>query len=70
MGETVARPELSATRPARIALRCGNRWVRVPAWWAAAAHYRHGQAVARDDEAEARMAAALAKPLEFNTRRK
>lgn len=60
MGETVVGSELSARRPARVALRCGDRWVRVPEWWAAAAYYRHGQTVARDDEAGARMAAALA----------
>ena len=60
MGQTVARSELSARRPARVALRCGDRWVRVPEWWATASHYQHGQTVARDDEDEARMAAALA----------
>lgn len=59
MRQSVSILERSARRPARVALRCGERWIRVPAWWAAAARYRHGQTVLPHDEAEARIAAAL-----------
>lgn len=59
MHPPVLVPERSRAAPSSISLRVGDRWIRVPAWWAAP-YFRHGQTVRPDDVLAVRRTAAIA----------
>lgn len=73
MHQRVTSLDRSTSAPDRVSLLCGESWVRVPAWWAETSHhrphYRHGQTVRAEDQAEAREAAAIADEIDRMTRR-
>lgn len=61
MHQPVIAPDTDRRPVPTVSLRTGDRWVAVPAWWAAEHFYRHGQTVRPEDEGEARAAVAIAK---------
>ena len=58
MHQPILAPDLSGRPVPTVSLCAGDRWIRVPAWWAAENHYRHGQSIPARDALEARIAAA------------
>lgn len=58
MHQPILAPDLSGRPVPTVSLCAGDRWIRVPAWWAAENHYRHGQSIPARDALDARIAAA------------
>lgn len=58
MHQPILAPDLSGRPVPTVSLCAGDRWIRVPAWWAAENHYRHGQSILARDALDARIAAA------------
>ena len=58
MHQPILAPDLSGRPVPTVSLCAGDRWIRVPAWWAAENHYRHGQSIPSRDAQDARIAAA------------
>ena len=58
MHQPILAPDLSG-RPVPTVILCADgRWIRVPAWWAAENHYRHGQCIPAAEAQDARIASA------------
>lgn len=58
MHQPILAPDLSGRPVPTVSLCADGRWIRVPAWWAAENHYRHGQSIPARDALDARIAAA------------
>ena len=58
MHQPILAPDLSGRPVPTVSLLAGDRWIRVPAWWAAENHYRHGQCIPAAEAQAARIASA------------